>query len=268
MQRNSKNTKCFLPILATFSQNLRTWQRTAVLSLMTLLICISTFSTTAASLRMSPIRFDLPASQRTATLTLVNTGSEPVNLQLRAFNWSQTNGEDVLNPTNDLMVSPPAATVPPGASYTVRIARSTTKPVIGEQSYRLLIDELPKPTDPRTVSQALSIVLRTSIPVFFADPQAKAQLTWQLWRDDNGLHAEVSNNGNRHAQISGLAVQAGNRPLLPFGSNLNGYVLANSSKRFDLPVTAATAFKPGETVTLTANNGPLDINETLQVRAR
>ncbi|WP_397475464.1 hypothetical protein [Pusillimonas sp.] len=56
----------------------------------------------AASLRISPIGLDLPATQRAASITLVNNGIEPVNLQLRVFSWSQTNDEDELVPASEL----------------------------------------------------------------------------------------------------------------------------------------------------------------------
>lgn len=233
-----------------------------------LVIWATAFSVRAASLRISPIGLDLPANERAASLTLVNTGSAPVNLQLRVFQWQQVDNADVLEPTTDLMVSPPAATVPPGASYTVRVARTATSAVVGELSYRLLIDELPRPVDPRTVDQGVSMVLRTSMPVFFAAPQAKAQLTWRLWRDADGLHAEATNHGDRHAKIAGLSVQDDQRRAFSFGSGLNGYVLAGAQKRFDLPDRAAGLLVPGQHLTLTARNGALEIHETLLVGER
>src|ERR1700744_6110375 len=79
----------------------------------------------AASLRISPIGLDLVATQRASSMTLVNTDTDPVNLQIRIFKWSQVNGADVLEPAADMMVSPPAAKVPPGASYTIRVARQS-----------------------------------------------------------------------------------------------------------------------------------------------
>jgi len=230
--------------------------------------CCLALSAQAASLRISPIGLDLPSNQRAGSMTLVNTGGEPVNLQMRVFQWTQDAGEDVLTPTTALTVSPPAATIPPGASYTIRVARPAAAPVEGEQSYRLLIDELPKPIDPRTVDQGVSMVLRTSMPVFIAHPKAMAQLAWRVWRDGQGLHAEVANQGNRHAKITGLSVQTSTGQTLAFGQGLNGYVLAGSRKRFDLPADTVPALGAGEPLKLTGNNGPLVIDETLHLEAR
>jgi fimbrial chaperone protein len=55
--------------------------------------------------------------------------------------------------------------VAPGTDYTVRIVRTAKGPVAGEESYRLLIDQLPEPKD-RKANQ-VSLVIRHSIPVFF-----------------------------------------------------------------------------------------------------
>lgn len=223
----------------------------------------------AASLRISPIGLDIPAGEHAASMTLVNTGAEPVNLQLRVFRWTQANGEDVLDPSTDMLVSPPAATIAPGASYTVRVARTTAAPVAAEQSYRVFVDELPKPVDPGTIGQGVSMVLRTSLPVFVVDPKAFAQLSWKVWQDGDGLHAEASNSGLRHAKITGLTVKPENGAAFVFGEGLNGYVLAGSHKRFDLKLDAKAA-RPaaGTSVQLTAQDGGQAIQESLHVESR
>lgn len=223
----------------------------------------------AASLRISPIGLDIPAGERAASMTLVNTGADPVNLQLRVFKWTQANGDDALDPSSDMIVSPPAATIAPGASYTVRVARTAVAPVAGEQSYRVFIDELPKPVDPRTVGQGVSMVLRTSLPVFVVDPKAFAHLSWTVWQDGDGLHAEAANDGRRHAKITGLSVKPDGGPAFAFGEGLNGYVLAGSRKRFDLKLDAKAArLAPGTSVQLTARDGGQAIQESLHVETR
>lgn len=224
-------------------------------------------SAQAASLRISPIGLDLPATMRAGSISLNNVSTEPVNLQLRVFRWSQTDDGDVLAPATDLLVTPPAATIPPGASYTVRVARTAATPADGELSYRLLIDELPTPVDPRSVNQGVAMVLRSSLPVFFADKDAVAQLNWRLWRDDAGLHAEVANTGKRHANLAELTVHALSGAALAFGNGRNGYVLAGARRRFDLPFSASSTLAVGDPVRLTGRNGRMKIEETVHVQA-
>jgi fimbrial chaperone protein len=224
---------------------------------------------TAASLRISPIGIDMPASQRAASMTLVNTGADPVSLQLRIFKWIQANGEEVLEPATDMLVSPPATTIPPGASYTVRIARESNAPVQSELSYRVFIDELPKPVDPRTVGQGVSMVLRTSLPVFVVDSKAFAKLEWKVWQDTSGLHVDATNSGQRHAKITGLTVSPEGGAPLVFGAGLNGYVLAGSHKRFDLKLDAKTKLLAiGTALKLTAQDDHMPVEESLHVESQ
>ena len=53
----------------------------------------------------------------------------------------------------------------PNTDYTVRIVRTKKEPVAKEESYRLLIDELPAAAGSQ--GAAVNIALRYSIPVFF-----------------------------------------------------------------------------------------------------
>ncbi len=223
------------------------------------------FDAGAASLRISPIGLDIPTNERAASMTLVNTATEPVDLQLRLFKWEQHDGEDVLEPTTDMLVTPPATTIPPGASYTVRVARTHSGSAGSEESYRLFIDELPKPTDPKTVGQGVSMVLRTSLPIFVVDPKAYSNLQWQVWQDAEGLHVKATNVGKRHAKLAELALHTGQGDAISAGQGLNGYVLAGSSRVFDIkPMPGAhPALLPANaalTVTATDNGQPVNAN--------
>ncbi len=227
-------------------------------------------SALAASLRVSPIGVDIPSTSRAAAITIANTDSEPVNLQIRIYKWTQAGNEENLEPSSDILVSPPSVAVPPGASYTIRVARPVASPVREELSYRLLVDELPQPEDPRTVGQGVRMVLRTSMPVFIADKAAVAHLSWSVWQDDDGIHAQVVNSGRRHAKVAALTLQPADGPPIAFGSGLNGYVLAGATKRFDLKIDSASEQRrlaPGSSVVVNAKNDALDIQVAVTVTA-
>ena len=224
------------------------------------------FTAYAASIRIAPVNVDMPTTQKATALTLTNMGAEAVSLQLRSFSWSQSDGKDELTPTDRLMISPPAVTVPAGGSYTVRIARSSISSVSSEESYRLLIDELPRPVDSRTINRGVSMILRTSVPVFVVDENAFAQLSWSIRQDAVGLHARVTNTGKRHAKISQLTLTAG-QTVVSFGEGLNGYVLSGTSRQFTVahpdPHLRLTG---GKSVILTARDGDHPLKETLHVQ--
>jgi fimbrial chaperone protein len=69
-----------------------------------------------------------------------------------------------LEATDELIVSPPLIEIPANGEQLVRLVRRTMRPIEAEQSYRLLIDEVPMPDEP-TVS-GVTLRLRYSVPVF------------------------------------------------------------------------------------------------------
>ena len=48
----------------------------------------------------------------------------------------------MLTPTNDVVASPPLASLQPNTDYTVRVVRTRKDPAVKEEAYRLLVDEL------------------------------------------------------------------------------------------------------------------------------
>ncbi|MDH6593939.1 fimbrial chaperone protein [Variovorax sp. TBS-050B] len=217
----------------------------------------------AASLQVAPVSIDLNAPAQAAAIHLRNRGTEPVNVQVRVFKWSQDGGEEQLTPTTQVVASPPAASLQPGTTYTIRIARTAAPVTRGEESYRLLIDELPA-TNLVRPDTGVNMVIRYSIPVFFAERTAGAMLRWEVRRQGDELVAKAINTGDRHAKIVDLAVEEpGGR--ISFGDGLNGYVLPGSTKEW---VVKARPIAPGSRVTITAKGNDHAVNETTIVEGR
>ncbi|UGX89030.1 fimbrial biogenesis chaperone [Phyllobacterium meliloti] len=220
----------------------------------------------AASLQVSPISVDLTAPARASSVNLRNTGTRPVNVQIRVFKWTQTEGKDQLVPALDVVASPPAASIQPDAAYTIRIARNgSAPPAGGEGAYRLLIDELPE-VNLRRSNTGVGFVVQYSIPVFFGTRSASSELHWNISRDKGNLVLEATNKGNRHAKIANLKVTSSVGPL-PFGNGLNGYVLPGSTMRWVAPV-GARHISPGSSVNITASGDDYAVNESATVTGR
>ncbi len=106
------------------------------------LVIFSSKVANAAQLQVRPVLVDVIAPGASSVLTLQNTGVENVNAQIRVFRWSQANGRDLLMPTRDVVASPPFVKMKPGGSYNLRIIRVSKRPVRGEESYRLIVDQI------------------------------------------------------------------------------------------------------------------------------
>jgi fimbrial chaperone protein len=187
-----------------------------------------------ASLQVAPVLVEVAAPGAAATLKLRNEGTTPIHAQIRVFRWSQVNGQEKLEPTHDVVASPPIATLSPRADYTVRLVRVNKAPVAHEESYRLMVDELPNGAGPR--NRTVNLVLRYSIPVFFYPRDgAPAKLEWSVMQTGGKLYVEAKNSGDRHVRISALNLRDEHGSSVSFGRGLTGYVLGQSSMRWTFP---------------------------------
>jgi len=226
----------------------------------TLLISAPTLAA-AASLTVSPVSLDVAAPGATATIKLRNEGTAPLNAQIRVFKWIQENGEEKLEPTNEVVASPPLAKLTPGTDYTVRVVR-TSKEAAGA-TYRLLVDELPDPA--RARNGTITMVLRYSIPVFFYPVDVtRPKVTWSFTQRGGRWYVSATNNGGRHVRLSSLKLQGAHGQGISYGDGLVGYVLGNSTKSW--PIANGKTLGLGATVAITAQSdaGPISASATMQ----
>ncbi|RUV68975.1 MAG: molecular chaperone [Mesorhizobium sp.] len=194
-----------------------------------------TGSSEAASLRVAPVVLDLRAPTAASTIRIWNDARRPINVQVRVLRWTQQNGEDTYQTTNDVVASPPITTLRPGGENLVRIVRTSKRPVDGEESYRLVVDELPDPS--RRVAGTVVLVVRHSIPVFFATTDAPgASPSWSVQQRRGGYLVTVRNRGSMRLKISNLALSSGGRAVAR-REGLVGYALGNSTAKWFVPAT-------------------------------
>ena len=98
----------------------------------------------AYALKVSPLLLEIVAPNGATTLSLEADSQKPVTVQIRVMRWSQIDGENVLEPTTDVVASPPFVTLQPKTNYTIRLVRQAEGGVEREQAYRLLVDQLPE----------------------------------------------------------------------------------------------------------------------------
>jgi fimbrial chaperone protein len=217
---------------------------------------LSGIAAAQSTLRVSPVLLDVHAPTAAAAIRIWNDSDRPINVQIRLFRWGQAGGEDQLEPTADVAVSPPLTTLQPGSENVVRVVRTSKAPVAREESYRLIVDELPDPARRRPGTVALA--MRYSIPVFFAPPGAPdPQVSWSVASRPDGLLVTAHNGGGSRLRIADLVLREGDRAVAQQGG-LVGYVLAGSTASWLVPAQTRPAAGP---LTLSATS------ESGQVRA-
>ncbi len=207
----------------------------------------SGFGAQAATVVLWPVNPTIAADQQASALWLENRGDTPVTLQVRAFGWTQAAGADRYDDQDEVVSSPPIATVAPGKRQLVRIIRRDGSAQKGERSYRLLIDQLPPPPAEKSdkePSAHLSIQMRYSIPLFTYGEQANAEiasnLTARVTIVDGRRHVEIRNVGVKHARLVNLRLVNGAQHF-DVTTGLVGYVLPGATMRWPLPSDAPFA---------------------------
>lgn len=221
-------------------------------------LLLASSSVWAGSLQVTPLGFELVAPASTSVVHLNNTSGEPINAQIRVMKWTSVNGEAKLEPTQDVVASPPIVSIPGGGENVVRVVRLSKQPVGPEESYRIVADEIPVRTQAQRNS--VSIAMRYLIPLFFEPKsQTGASLTWSLDRVDGKTFLTAHNAGDRHAKILGitLADSSGRQAVVTKG--LSGYALAGSALRIPLPPEAQHINLSGQvSITASSDTGPIN----------
>jgi fimbrial chaperone protein len=187
------------------------------------------------SFEVNPIRVELSAANRSAALSVRNTGADAVVVQLNAQAWSQADGKDVLNDTRDVLLSPTVATIAAGAEQIVRIGLRRAPDARRELSYRVFIQEVPPP--PKPGFQGLVVALRVGLPLFVQPTQGQAQATL-VWHAalaaPDSVRVQVENTGTAHVQVSSLELfSPRDAEALGVQSGLT-YVLPGQARAWDV----------------------------------
>jgi fimbrial chaperone protein len=238
------------------------FRRFAIATAAAALLAVPGAAFAQSSLRVQPLTVDVHAPAQASALTLQNTSPNPITVQLRVFEWTQADGADRTVPTTDVVASPPSTTIPGGATYTIRVARTAGVVSSGEKAYRLWVDELPTASPERPAGRAVDIRIRYDLPVFFGEAAAAPNLSWRTFRSGGQLVVEATNRGSGHARVQGLKVGD-----VSFGEGLNGYVLAGSTRRWTSPA-GATPPPANANVTLVAGVGGREVREAITVANR
>jgi fimbrial chaperone protein len=209
----------------------------------------------AQSLSVSPVTFNLAASQQATSLTVRNDGAEETVVQIRPFAWTQQ-PDDVLAPADDVVVSPRIVTIPPHSNQVFRVLvrhKATSK----ELTYRLILDQIPRASEPG----AVRMVLRISMPIF-VEPVAPANpgVRFRLAHREGDTVLVLENPGARHETLRNVVLRDTNGAPIVIKNGGSPYLLAGATRELpvrDMPVQPAADGR--YRLTMDGGKGPITV---------
>ncbi len=188
---------------------------------------------------------------------------KPIATQVRVFRWIQDAGQERLEPSEDVVASPPAVDLAPAQDYVVRAVRVAKTPIEGEEAYRLVIDELPEPP---TRQRTVSFIVRHIVPLLFDAPNASApNVKWQVVQSGRAISLSAVNQGDRRFRLASVRINDGAGKGVSFGPGLVGYALGRSTMSWTVS-TRKSVFASGAKVNITGQTeeGPFDAQAVVQ----
>jgi fimbrial chaperone protein len=193
----------------------------------------------AAEFTVTPVRIFMTPRDRAVAVTVTNDGGEEIVMQADLYDWKQApDGTDELVLTEDMILSPPILKVPPKSRQVVRLARLVPPSLDVEQTYRLIVREIPEARPQKDLS--LQLALAFSLPVFITPPGAKRSLNCELERGGPDLvKALCKNSGRAYAQLRSLELFSSAGEKIATREN-GGYILPAVRRAFEIKRSAGT----------------------------
>ncbi|PHI31667.1 fimbrial biogenesis chaperone [Budvicia aquatica] len=231
----------------------------------------------ASSILIWPIDPVIEDDQNSASLWLENKDDKPVYMQIRVFEWKQSDNDNQYTKQTDIAVSPPFALIEPGKRQLIRLIKNIKVQPNQERAYRIIVDEAPRAKKPDEITESspasvgINFQMRYSVPLFvsgqgiWTNPDysknrdiqkaTAPKLSYRVINQNNRRLLEVKNDGVVHARLSHItnASGSGEKVLV---EGLLGYVLAHSSMTLQLPTNQING---SEKLQALINNNPTPV---------
>lgn len=194
------------------------------------MMALTTAHAQTGGIQVAPVMVVLRGDDNIASLRIRNGRSRPVAFEVDVYSWSQSNGEDVLTPTDDVLVAPGVFEVAGESEQVIRLGVVAPRTDV-ESSYRIIMRELPSR---REGGNVLGFTLEMSLPVFVAPEGARADVQSSVTMSDEGRVLMLNNAGGAHVQLSSVEDVDGGALDAP------RYLLPGASAAIMLPRTART----------------------------
>ena len=224
-----------------------------------------------AQLVISPTTLELSQTQKIAavSVTMDSKALVPMRLQASVFSWRQdSKGENVNEPTTELLVNPLIAEIKPGQKQIFRVALSGQRTVQEELAYRLVLEDISPAIAPAQGTNNLMIDFRVryDLPVLSAPiGPVINRLVWKPCASDSSTSTKASeacvhllNTGNRRVKVQSLTIEGDTwQQTRDFGAGEN--ILAGAERELTI------SLKPGQSSSFRKVQVQTALGETLQI---
>lgn len=202
-------------------------------------------SALASTFHVNPVSITLTPKAASALITISNTGTEPLRLQLSMHEWDQDrDGIPQLTATEAVVAFPSIITIPGNSERKIRVGALNPAPLEAEQTYRLFLEEMPNEVAPS--GNAIRVLTQISIPVFIPalQPQEHHHISL-ISIKDGAVTFDITNEGNTHSLAQKVTAKGWNAvEEVVFDKNTSGtYLLPQRPRRYTLPIERCATVK-------------------------
>jgi fimbrial chaperone protein len=200
------------------------------------LAALACTSAQAGSFSVSPVRIFMEMRDRATGITIINEGDTDLVMQAELFEWKQKpDGTDDLVPTQDLVLAPPILKLAKGGRQVVRLANLRPPVPDAQQTYRLIVREVPEAMAPSQPGVQIQVALAFSLPIFITPPGARRALECTATRaSPTAIRATCENRGQAYAQPASMTLTTPSGNTLVSSEIRGGYILPTVTRSFEL----------------------------------
>lgn len=225
------------------------------LSRLVVLGMLASTTTDAGTLNVSPVRLELPTDGSPKIVRLRNPGAKATMIQVETFMWDDPADPQSGAPSPNILAVPPVFEVGPDSEQVIRLAlrQPTGSPI--EETYRLVITEVP--SEVGEPDDGISFALQLNLPIFVTPEGAKPDPSWSIRPAGQSNELILTNRGSAPVRVRSieLSKSGATAPLLEIIQG--GYVLAGEELSWPLDLPATPLDGP-LTLKADTNVGPLE----------
>lgn len=211
------------------------------LILSVLLSLVLANSAVASSINVSPVRIFFKEGKAVTSIKVTNQSETAVMVQTKLVSWQQQGDQEILEPSDDLIVSPPIFELPPNGTQTVRFAQRAPTINKVEKTYRVFISELPIVDESRTsgsVGAKIAVNLRLSLPIFIPPSEDRKDFKFSLRPscEDDGMVFIAKNIGTLHDRIASFKIRDEESDSVLYETADARYILPGATITWSVPI--------------------------------